>query len=171
MPAFLSRALSPWGRRGRRARNLSKTYLRRAQVYSGKTTTLHQCAAVPWRLVFKAHRLLYHSTLGLRVIKKRRREEQVSSGNAHERARGWTGPVQLLNLILHRAYTSTQRDFTQPLVDDTSAKVSFDCSADLYIASTSCIERSTSSCIERTRHGAIPVQVLDLFHRAVGRAQ
>jgi len=28
-------------------------------------------------LVFKAHRLLYHSTLGLRVIKKRRRSDAV----------------------------------------------------------------------------------------------
>jgi len=26
------------------------------------------------RLVFKAHRLLYHSTLGLRVIKKKKRD-------------------------------------------------------------------------------------------------
>ena len=32
-------------------------------------------------LVFKAHRLLYHSTLGLRVIKKKK-EEQSESGGA-----------------------------------------------------------------------------------------
>jgi len=34
-----------------------------------------KCEAVPKGLVFKAHRLLYHSTLGLRVIKKKRRVE------------------------------------------------------------------------------------------------
>jgi len=28
-------------------------------------------------LVFKVHRLLYHSTLGLRVIKKQKKKEQL----------------------------------------------------------------------------------------------
>jgi len=35
-----------------------------------EATTLQKCAAVPGGLVCKAHRLLYHPTLGLRVIKK-----------------------------------------------------------------------------------------------------
>jgi len=33
-------------------------------------------------LVFKAHRLLYHSTLGLRVIKKKRRRCRVEAAAA-----------------------------------------------------------------------------------------
>ena len=32
-------------------------------------------------LVFKAHRLLYHSTLGSRVIKKKKKDETVCSGH------------------------------------------------------------------------------------------
>jgi len=32
-------------------------------------------------LVFKAHRLLYHSTLGLRVIKKKRKKRRVAAGS------------------------------------------------------------------------------------------
>jgi len=41
-------------------------------VLNLRTTALQKCEAVPRRLVFKAHRLLYHSTLGLRVIKKKK---------------------------------------------------------------------------------------------------
>ena len=38
-----------------------------------RTTTLQKCEAVPRRArIFQAHRLLYHSTLGLRVITKKK---------------------------------------------------------------------------------------------------
>jgi len=36
-------------------------------------------------LVFKAHRLLYHSTLGLRVIKKKKKEMWHATGVPRER--------------------------------------------------------------------------------------
>ena len=39
-------------------------------VLNLKTTALQKCAAV---LVVKAHRLVYHSTLGLRVMKKKKK--------------------------------------------------------------------------------------------------
>ena len=42
-------------------------------------------------LVFKAHRLLYHSTLGLRVIKKKKRKVRVSLDVAL--------PLQIHNLL------------------------------------------------------------------------
>ena len=41
---------------------------------------LHLHQAVGVRVVFKAHRLLYHSTLGLRVIKQKKKKVRV----------GWT---------------------------------------------------------------------------------
>ena len=40
--------------------------------------TADQAAEVVPRLVFKAHRLLYHSTLGSRVIKKKRISDWAS---------------------------------------------------------------------------------------------
>ena len=40
----------------------------------GRTTTSQTCEAVPKRLVFKAHRLAYHSTLGWRGIKKGKKD-------------------------------------------------------------------------------------------------
>jgi len=42
-------------------------------VLNLRTTTLQKCEAVPRRARIKAHRLVYHSTLGLRVIKKKRK--------------------------------------------------------------------------------------------------
>ena len=46
----------------------------------------------PIGLVFKAHRLLYHSTLGLRVIKKRRRPAPSAPRRAH-RSRSAAAPL------------------------------------------------------------------------------
>ena len=40
-----------------------------------RKNTSQKCEAVP-RRAREAHRLVYHSTLGLRVIKKRKREEE-----------------------------------------------------------------------------------------------
>ena len=34
--------------------------------------------------VFKAHRLLYHSTLGLRITKKKKKKKKKTSGMVHE---------------------------------------------------------------------------------------
>jgi hypothetical protein len=39
-----------------------------------KTTSLHEYAAVPRRARISGSRLLYHSTLGLRVIKKKKKK-------------------------------------------------------------------------------------------------
>jgi len=36
-----------------------------------RTTASQKCGVIPRRAIFKAHRLVYHSTLGLRVIKKK----------------------------------------------------------------------------------------------------
>jgi len=48
-------------------------------------------------LVFKAHRLVYHSTLGLRVMKKKKRRVEPAHVHEHEPAveqgiqtRGWS---------------------------------------------------------------------------------
>jgi len=41
------------------------------------TTPIRTCP--PGGLVFKAHRLVYHSTLGLRVIKKKKKEPAKTS--------------------------------------------------------------------------------------------
>jgi len=42
---------------------------------------LNQPREVISRLVFKAHRLVYHSTLGWRVIKKKKKKKKVISGD------------------------------------------------------------------------------------------
>jgi hypothetical protein len=42
-----------------------------------RTTTLHECAAVPRRARSKAHRLLDHPTLGLRVMMKEKKKKKV----------------------------------------------------------------------------------------------
>ena len=52
----------------------------------GKTTTLHECALVPRRAFFKAHRLVYHSTLGFRVIK-------ASLSATRGQLQGFSGPL------------------------------------------------------------------------------
>jgi len=44
--------------------------MRSRLVLNLKTTTSQKYEAVPSRLVFKAHRLVYHLTLGSRVMKK-----------------------------------------------------------------------------------------------------
>ena len=44
-------------------------------------------------LVFKAHRRLYHSTLGLRVIKRRRREKITCEGRARDLVRHSAPPA------------------------------------------------------------------------------
>ena len=41
------------------------------------TTTLHKSAVVPRRARCKAHRLVYHSTLGLRVVKKNKQDPRA----------------------------------------------------------------------------------------------
>jgi len=54
-------------------------------------------------LVFEAHRLLYHSTLGLRAIKKRKKYDQAAGGVDKEAGRSLDrlAPVRpLLNFIL-----------------------------------------------------------------------
>jgi len=43
----------------------------------GSRTSLRR--PTPTRLVVKAHRLVYHSTLGLRVIKKKKKEANLGS--------------------------------------------------------------------------------------------
>ena len=45
-----------------------------AAVNMLRTTTLQKCVVVQGWLVFEAHRLFYHSTLGLRVIKKKKKK-------------------------------------------------------------------------------------------------
>jgi len=49
----------------------------------GRTTLLSdeawETAALSGRLVFKAHRLLYHSSVGLRVIQKKRRDRRAAN--------------------------------------------------------------------------------------------
>jgi len=67
-------------------------------------------AALPTRetgLVFKAHRLLYHSTLGLREIKKRRRTWRGAADEGDE-----------LELVLEEGEARHQRvhPVPQPLV-------------------------------------------------------
>ena len=50
--------------------NLALTVLYGSTVLNLRTTTSQKCEAVPRRArVFKAHRLVYHSTLGSRAIK------------------------------------------------------------------------------------------------------
>jgi len=51
---------------------------------------------VPWirgGLVFKSHRLLYHSTLGLRVIKKKKKKSQWLQGPTAVRSRPAARPI------------------------------------------------------------------------------
>ena len=49
--------------------------------YQGGFRNLQNCKAVPRRvLVFKAHRLLYHSTLGLRVKQEKKKEPAKPRG-------------------------------------------------------------------------------------------
>jgi len=48
--------------------------------------------AGPRGLVFKAHRLVYHSTLGLRVIKKRREDREAVVGSVEDPRSLGSGP-------------------------------------------------------------------------------
>jgi len=50
-------------------------------------------------IVFKAHRLLYHSTLGLRVIKKKKRKPGVSATHAGENEKKDVGPCVALSVF------------------------------------------------------------------------
>ena len=50
-------------------------------VLNLRTTTSQKCEVVPRGLVFKDHRLLFHSNLGSRVIKKKKKQT--------ERERAW----------------------------------------------------------------------------------
>jgi len=44
-----------------------------------RTSTSQKCESVPRRARFKAHRLVYHSTLGFRVIKKKKNHPSLIS--------------------------------------------------------------------------------------------
>ena len=45
--------------------------------------------------MFKAHRRLYHSTLGLRVIKKKKKEQGWGLTMPHTRMAAWYKPVRV----------------------------------------------------------------------------
>ena len=52
-------------------------------------------------LVFKAHRLLYHSTLGLRIIKKKNKTWRASSLPRDSRGMCWRSFEDILRLLLY----------------------------------------------------------------------
>ena len=67
---------------------------RRASRGQTTTTALQTCAAVPRRaLVFKAYRLVYHSTLGLREIEIKERKMEGPDQTATELETGIVGAV------------------------------------------------------------------------------
>ena len=53
----------------------------RGTVINSKTTASQKCGAVRGELVCKAHILLYHSTLGSRVMKKKKKLIYWGMGN------------------------------------------------------------------------------------------
>ena len=57
------------------------------------------------RLVFKAHRLLYHSTLGLRVIKKKRRSPQTTQKATRYVFPGYLGVTRPISIRIEEKDT------------------------------------------------------------------
>ena len=72
-------------------------------VLNLRTTASQKCEAVPRRLAFEAHRPLYHSILGMRVIKKKKRSRDLGSPpSGVQRKSVWRGTLCLQGYLAHK---------------------------------------------------------------------